>query len=128
MPAWSVPGIQSTRSPRIRCQRMRMSLSVCSNMWPMCRLPVTLGGGSRIVKAGLLPGAGAATPSDAFRASEGGVGCANSFSRTQYSAHLSSMAVGSYALGRSWGMELEDESPGIARASFLENCEREDQP
>ena len=55
-----------------------------------------------------------------------GAGCANSFSRTQYSAHLSSMAVGSYALGRSWGMVVEVESPGIAPASLGESCEQED--
>src|SRR5205823_2422204 len=44
-------GIQSVISPRIRRQRTRMSDSVCSNMCPMCRLPVTFGGGSRIVNA-----------------------------------------------------------------------------
>ena len=36
--------------PRMRCQRMMMSISVCSSMWPMCRVPVTLGGGSVMVK------------------------------------------------------------------------------
>ena len=50
MPAWSVPGTHSARSPNIRRQRMMMSVSVCSNMWPMCSRPVTLGGGSRMVK------------------------------------------------------------------------------
>src|SRR5215472_4028107 len=45
MPAWSVPGSHSVLSPVMRCQRMVTSISVCSSMWPMCREPVTLGGG-----------------------------------------------------------------------------------
>ncbi len=36
--------------PRMRCQRTMMSISVWLSMWPMCRRPVTLGGGSRMVK------------------------------------------------------------------------------
>ncbi len=48
MPAWSRPGCQSTSKPRIRCQRARMSISVWLKAWPMCRLPVTFGGGSRM--------------------------------------------------------------------------------
>ena len=50
MPAWSVPGTQRVRSPRMRCQRARMSISVWLSMWPMCSRPVTLGGGSSMVK------------------------------------------------------------------------------
>ncbi len=38
-------------SPRMRCQRARMSISVWLSMWPMCRRPVTLGGGRSMVKA-----------------------------------------------------------------------------
>ena len=37
--------------PLMRRQRVRMSISVWLSMWPMCRRPVTLGGGSRMVKA-----------------------------------------------------------------------------
>ena len=36
--------------PLMRRQRVRMSISVWLSMWPMCRRPVTLGGGSRMVK------------------------------------------------------------------------------
>ena len=50
MPAWSVPGSHSARPPLMRRQRVRMSISVWLSMCPMCRRPVTLGGGSRIVK------------------------------------------------------------------------------
>src|SRR5258708_3977357 len=81
-----------------------MSLSVCSNMWPMCRLPVTFGGGSRIVNEDLSP-----------RSTESGVGWAKSLSRTQYSAQWSSMAVGSYALGKSCGMRVVSEPRDFAQ-------------
>ena len=46
MPAWSVPGCQSTSWPRMRWKRTSVSWMVWSSAWPMCRLPVTLGGGS----------------------------------------------------------------------------------
>ena len=49
MPAWSVPGCQSALRPFIRCQRIRMSCSVLFSAWPMCRLPVTFGGGITMV-------------------------------------------------------------------------------
>ena len=49
MPAWSVPGTQSALRPLMRRQRVRMSISVWLSMCPMCRRPVTLGGGSRMV-------------------------------------------------------------------------------
>ena len=52
MPAWSVPGSQSTSNPRIRFQRATMSGSVWFRAWPMCSVPVTLGGGSTMLKAG----------------------------------------------------------------------------
>ena len=55
IPAWSSPGCQSTSKPRIRCQRARMSISVWLKAWPMCRLPVTFGGGSRM-QNGSAPG------------------------------------------------------------------------
>ncbi len=50
MPAWSVPGCQSTFSPFMRCQRVSTSMSVCWYAWPMCSVPVTLGGGSWMEK------------------------------------------------------------------------------
>src|SRR5260221_14194019 len=74
-------------SPSMRCQRTMMSISVWLSMCPMCRLPVTLGGGSSSVNA--LSGFAA------------GVGTSKSRSFTQYSAHFFSMVPGSYALGNS---------------------------
>ena len=52
MPAWSVPGSQSTLNPLMRFQRMRMSWMVAVSAWPRCREPVTLGGGRTMEKAG----------------------------------------------------------------------------
>src|SRR5271168_2351488 len=90
MPAWSVPGTQRDVSPRMRFQRVRMSISAWLSMWPMCRRPVTLGGGKRMVNF--------------FRAScvVSGVGTSNRCSRTQYSAQRCSITDGSYAFGSSW--------------------------
>ena len=45
MPAWSVPGCQSTSLPRMRSKRHRMSCSVLLSAWPMWSEPVTFGGG-----------------------------------------------------------------------------------
>jgi hypothetical protein len=45
MPAWSMPGCQSTLNPRILRQRTRTSSSVHMSAWPMCSEPVTFGGG-----------------------------------------------------------------------------------
>ena len=45
IPAWSVPGIQSTSYPCIRRQRIKMSWSVLFSAWPRCSAPVTFGGG-----------------------------------------------------------------------------------
>ena len=45
MPAWSVPGCHSTSLPRMRSKRASMSCSVLLRAWPICRRPVTLGGG-----------------------------------------------------------------------------------
>jgi hypothetical protein len=50
MPAWSVPGCHSVSNPRIRCQRISTSCSVLLNACPICRLPVTLGGGITMQK------------------------------------------------------------------------------
>ena len=55
MPAWSIPGSQSTSSPDIRCQRARMSIRVWSRACPTCRLPVTFGGGSTIENGFFAP-------------------------------------------------------------------------
>ena len=41
----------------MRRQRVRMSISVWLSMWPICRRPVTLGGGSRIVNTSVPCGA-----------------------------------------------------------------------
>ena len=48
MPAWSVPGCQSTSLPRMRSKRTRMSWSVLLSAWPMWSEPVTFGGGMTI--------------------------------------------------------------------------------
>ena len=52
MPAWSVPGSHSVMKPRMRCQRTMMSICVWLSMWPMCRRPVTFGGGNSRVNTG----------------------------------------------------------------------------
>ena len=82
MPAWSVPGSHSVMKPRMRCQRTMMSICVWLSMWPMCRRPVTFGGGSSRVNTGRV------SPS-------GGVGTEKSFSLIQYSAQRVSIAPGS---------------------------------
>ena len=48
--------------PRMRFQRTMMSISVCSSMWPMWRLPVTLGGGRVTVKVCLTRAVGGGCP------------------------------------------------------------------
>ena len=63
MPAWSVPGCHSASRPCIRRQRTRVSWMVMVSAWPICRLPVTLGGGIMTVKgAALLAGSAAKAP------------------------------------------------------------------
>ena len=42
-------------SPRMRCQRTAVSMTVWSSMWPICSDPVTFGGGTTSEKVG--PGA-----------------------------------------------------------------------
>src|SRR5580704_9989291 len=97
MPAWSVPGRYKVLCPRIRCQRVRISISVCSNMCPMCSEPVTFGGGITIENTG--PGA---------------LGSAlNSSSLTQYSAQRGSICCGSYALAIS--RAIPQSTPDVSR-------------
>src|SRR5260370_12030446 len=36
----------------MRCERVAVSMMVWSSMWPMCRAPVTLGGGMTMEKRG----------------------------------------------------------------------------
>ena len=79
MPAWSVPGSQSTFLPFMRCQRIVMSTCAVSNMWPMCKAPVTFGGGMTKENTDL---------SDVASAS-------NRPSLTHRSAHAGSMREGS---------------------------------
>src|SRR4051794_13128967 len=73
----------------MRCQRETMSISVWLRMCPMCRPPVTFGGGSRMVNAdwALAPGTAA--------------GWSNSRSLTELSPQHSPTMVVSYALRRS---------------------------
>ena len=47
--AWSVPGTQQAFFPSMRARRTRMSCIVLFSMCPMCRIPVTLGGGMTTV-------------------------------------------------------------------------------
>ena len=84
---------QREKSPRMRCQRMMMSICVWLSMCPMCSRPVTFGGGSSRVN----------TWADVSPSGRRG-GREKSFSLTQYSAQRVSIAPGSYALGRSWGI------------------------
>ena len=78
-----------------------MSISVCSNMCPMCSEPVTLGGGITIENTG--PGAlGSALNSSSF---------------TQYSAQRGSICCGSYAFAISRAIQCG--SPGKISAQLL---------
>ena len=52
MPAWSVPGTHRVLKPRMRWYRVRLSMIVWLNAWPMCSVPVTLGGGNWMAKDG----------------------------------------------------------------------------
>ena len=45
MPAWSVPTCHSVSRPLMRAWRISRSITVLLKAWPMCRLPVTFGGG-----------------------------------------------------------------------------------
>ena len=57
IPAWSVPGCQSASRPCIRRHRISTSCNVIVSACPMCRLPVTFGGGIMMVNgAPELPG------------------------------------------------------------------------
>src|SRR5712692_8996114 len=76
----------------MRCQRVRMSISVWSSMWPICSEPVTLGGGMTIENTG--PGALASAR--------------NNCCSTQARAQRGSICCGSYAFGISRGMAFCD--------------------
>src|SRR5438093_6141153 len=54
MLAWSMPGSHRVLYPLIRFHRTKMSCRVCCRAWPMCREPVTLGGGMTMEKRGLV--------------------------------------------------------------------------
>src|SRR5262245_20214117 len=88
MPAWSIPGKYNVLNPRIRCQRVKMSISVWSSMCPICKEPVTFGGGITMEKTG--PGAFASAR--------------KRLSFTQNSAQRPSICCGSYALAISRAM------------------------
>ena len=53
IPAWSVPGTHKVFLPDMRAWRTRPSMMVWLKACPMCRVPVTLGGGSWIEKSSL---------------------------------------------------------------------------
>jgi hypothetical protein len=69
MPAWSVPGTHRVLWPSMRWRRVNASITVWLNAWPMCRVPVTLGGGSWTQNEGL-----AASSVGAYRPSRSQVG------------------------------------------------------
>src|ERR1700731_222850 len=103
MPAWSVPGKYSVLYPRMRCQRVRMSISVWSSMCPMCSDPVTFGGGMTIENTG--PGAFASA--------------LNSSSFTQKSAHRGSICCGSYAFAISRAIRCTSPCKGAPWPALL---------
>ncbi|MNX70910.1 hypothetical protein D3C86_1022090 [compost metagenome] len=47
--AWSVPGTQQVLYPCDLARRIRMSCTLLFSAWPMCKTPVTFGGGITIV-------------------------------------------------------------------------------
>src|SRR5215472_8657780 len=105
IPAWSVPGRNSVLYPRMRCQRVRMSISVCSSMCPICSEPVTFGGGMTIENTG--PRA---------------LGSAlNRASFTQNSAQRGSIRCGSYALAisRAISCYFSGDSAEVCFRAFL---------
>src|SRR5215469_14044810 len=83
IPAWSVPGSQSTSLPSMRALRLRMSWMVLFSTCPMWSMPVTFGGGMTMENAGLM---------DFAFAVKHEFSCQNLY-------HLSSTACGSYAFG-----------------------------
>ena len=50
MPAWSVPKIHFACLPAMRLRRISASWIEPFSAWPMCRAPVTFGGGTAIEK------------------------------------------------------------------------------
>ena len=69
----------------MRFQRATMSGNVWFRAWPMCRVPVTLGGGKTMLKAG-RPDCGSAL---------------NAPTRSQYAYHFGSTAVWSNTFANS---------------------------
>lgn len=53
IPAWSVPGTHSALRPFMRWKRMIESWMALVRAWPMCRAPVTFGGGMTMTKGSL---------------------------------------------------------------------------
>ena len=53
IPAWSVPGTHKVFLPDMRAWRTRPSMIVWLNAWPICKVPVTFGGGNCIEKSPL---------------------------------------------------------------------------
>ena len=49
IPAWSVPGCHRVLRPCMRRKRINASMIALLKPWPMCRLPVTFGGGIMMV-------------------------------------------------------------------------------
>ena len=65
MPAWSEPGSHSVGRPRMRATRAITSCRVTNMAWPMCRAPVTLGGGMAMQNGSpVASGSGAKHPRD----------------------------------------------------------------
>mmetsp|Transcript_5126 Transcript_5126/g.18346 ORF Transcript_5126/g.18346 Transcript_5126/m.18346 type:complete len:327 (+) Transcript_5126:2424-3404(+) len=54
IPAWSVPGTHSASYPDIRRHRTIVSWMLFVSAWPMCKAPVTFGGGITTTNLGLL--------------------------------------------------------------------------
>src|SRR4030095_1925490 len=54
--AWSLPGTQHALKPLILALRTRISCTVSFSVCPMCKTPVTLGGGITTVKGFLSSG------------------------------------------------------------------------
>src|SRR5712691_4721605 len=82
----------------MRCQRVRMSISVCSSMCPICSEPVTFGGGITIENTG--PGE--------FESA------LNSASFTQKSAQRGSICCGSYAFAISRAIRCDSPFGGAS--------------
>ena len=60
--AWSVPGTQQAFLPSIRALRINTSWMVLFNIWPMCKTPVTFGGGMTMVNGSRSSGTESKNP------------------------------------------------------------------